>query len=44
MTVWEAREYSATHHVVSYRGIPYDIGSLGVIVDIVATKAGLGTY
>lgn len=37
MTVWETREHSPqTHHVVSYRGIPYDIGSLSVVVDIVS--------
>jgi nitrogen regulatory protein PII len=40
MTVQETREYSPqTHHVVSYRGIPYNIGSLSVIVDIVIDES-----
>jgi nitrogen regulatory protein PII len=37
MTVWETREHSPhTQQVVSYRGVPYEIGSLSVNVDIVS--------
>jgi nitrogen regulatory protein PII len=37
MTVWETREHSPqTQQVVSYRGVPYQIGSLSVTVDIVS--------
>jgi nitrogen regulatory protein PII len=40
MTVWETREFGAdTHHVVSYRGVPYEIGSLSVTVDIVSDES-----
>jgi nitrogen regulatory protein PII len=40
MTVWEARHYSPeTHHTVSYRGIPYEVGSLSVNVDIVSDES-----
>src|SRR4030095_12563540 len=37
MTVWETRAFGDnTHHVVSYRGVPYEVGGLSVIVDIVS--------
>jgi nitrogen regulatory protein PII len=36
MTVWETREHGREKNVVSYRGIPYEIGSLSVTVDIVS--------
>jgi nitrogen regulatory protein PII len=37
MTVWETREHnSEKQQVVSYRGIPYEIGTLSVTVDIVS--------
>ena len=36
MTVWETREHSPqTQQIVSYRGVPYEIGRLSVTVDIV---------
>ena len=40
MTVWETREHSPhTQQVVSYRGVPYEIGSLSVTVDIVSDES-----
>jgi nitrogen regulatory protein PII len=40
MTVWETREHSPqTQHTVSYRGIPYKIGSHSVTVDIVSDES-----
>jgi nitrogen regulatory protein PII len=37
MTVWETREHGPQmQHVVSYRGVPYEIGSLSMNVDIVS--------
>jgi nitrogen regulatory protein PII len=40
MTVWETREHSPqTSQVVSYRGIPYEVGSLSVTVDIVSDES-----
>ena len=36
MTVWETREHGPDKNVVSYRGIPYEIGTLSVTVDIVS--------
>ena len=37
MTVWETREHSPeTQQIVSYRGVPYKIGSLSVNIDIVS--------
>lgn len=37
MTVWEAREHSPDmQQVVSYRGVPYEIGRLSVNVEIVS--------
>ena len=37
MTVWETREHgSEKQQVVSYRGVPYEIGTLTVTVDIVS--------
>ena len=42
MTVLETREWSPdTQHTVSYRGIPYEIGTLSVIVDIVTDESWL---
>lgn len=42
MTVLETRECSPdTEHTVSYRGIPYQIGALSVIVDIVTDESWL---
>lgn len=43
MTVWETREHSPqTQHIVSYRGIPYEIGSLSVVVDIFTDESWVG--
>jgi nitrogen regulatory protein PII len=40
MTVSETREYGPTlEHIVSYRGVPYDVGSLSVTVDIVSDES-----
>ena len=40
MTVWETRDYSPeTHHTVYYRGVPYEVGSLSVGVDIVSDES-----
>jgi len=40
MTVWETREDSPeTSHVVSYRGIPYKVGSPSIAVDIVSDES-----
>jgi nitrogen regulatory protein PII len=40
MTVWESREHDPeTNHVVSYRGVPYELGGLSVIVDIVSDES-----
>jgi nitrogen regulatory protein PII len=36
MTVWETREHGREKNVVSYRGVPYEIGTLSVTVDIVS--------
>jgi nitrogen regulatory protein PII len=37
MTVWETREHSPqTSQIVSYRGVPYEVGGLSVNVDIVS--------
>lgn len=37
MTVWETREHSpGTQQIVSYRGVPYEIGSLTATVEIVS--------
>jgi nitrogen regulatory protein PII len=42
MTVLETREFSPdTQHTVSYRGVPYEIGSLSVIVDIITDESWL---
>jgi len=43
MTVWETRDYSPeTKHTVSYRGTPYEVGSLSVGVDIVSDESWVG--
>jgi nitrogen regulatory protein PII len=40
MTVSETREFSPeTQHTVSYRGVPYEVGSLSVNVDIVSDES-----
>jgi nitrogen regulatory protein PII len=39
MTVWETRELGGEKNVVSYRGIPYEIGTLSVTVDIVSDES-----
>jgi nitrogen regulatory protein PII len=40
MTVWETRDNSPeTYHTVSYRGIPYEVGSLSVCIDIVSDES-----
>ena len=40
MTVWETRDFSPeTHHVVSYRGTPYEVGSLSVAVEVVSDES-----
>jgi len=40
MTVGETREFGPTMtHVVSYRGVPYDVGALSVTVDIVSDES-----
>lgn len=40
MTVWETRDFSPeTYQVVSYRGVPYEVGSLSVGVDIVSDES-----
>ena len=36
MTVWETRAHGHEKNAVSYRGIPYEIGTLSVTVDIVS--------
>jgi len=40
MTVWETREHSPqTQQIVSYRGVPYEIGSHSITVDIVSDES-----
>ena len=40
MTVWETREHGPeTQQVVSYRGVPYEIGTLTATVDIVSDES-----
>ena len=40
MTVSEAREFGPeTQQIVSYRGIPYEVGALSVTVDIVTDES-----
>jgi nitrogen regulatory protein PII len=40
MTVFETREFSpTTQHIVSYRGVAYDVGGLSVTVDIVSDES-----
>ena len=40
MTVWETRDYSPeTYQRVYYRGIPYEVGSLSVGIDIVSDES-----
>ena len=40
MTVGETREFGPTMtHVVSYRGVPYNVGALSVTVDIVSDES-----
>jgi len=40
MTVWETRDYSPeTYQTVYYRGIPYEVGSLSVGIDIVSDES-----
>ena len=39
MTVWETRELGGEKNVVSSRGIPYEIGTLSLTVDIVSDES-----
>jgi nitrogen regulatory protein PII len=40
LTVLETREHSpGTQHTISYRGVPYEIGALSVIVDLVSDES-----
>lgn len=40
MTVWETREHGPqTQQIVSYRGVPFEIGMLSVTVDIVSDES-----
>ena len=40
MTVWETREHDPhTQQTVSYRGVPYQIGTLSVTVDIISDES-----